>query len=386
MRSNFEIDLFKPIVAAAADALGIDYAKVHDTPTTASGSARQRPRRARTFCIHENVRPGPEKQGYVVRRLLRRAVLDAYQMGQREPFLFRLPPVIAESMNGGYPELRDSVPRIENVIREEEERFLRNLENGLGLLNDTFKKTKAAGSDVIAGDAAFDLLSTYGIPVEVTESLAADQNLCVDMAGLRPRCVPPPARRGTTEAAEVFATGPLDTLKEAYHHGTEFLGYQATEAEGTVIGILEQGHLAESADRSDSGPPIAVILDRTPFYGEAGGQVGDVGTIKGADFAFHVEDTRRDHDFVLHLGRVTQGTVNLNARATAAVDADRRQAIRRAHSATDLLHHALHRHLGKHAEQAGSEVEPDRLRFDFANRKRSARSDSSRSKVRKTRW
>ena len=139
--------------------------------------------RALTFCIHENVRPGPEKQGYVVRRLLRRAVLDAYQMGQREPFLYRLPPVIAESMNGGYPELRDSVPRIQNVIREEEERFLRNLENGLGLLNDTFKKTKAAGSDVIAGDAAFDLLSTYGIPVEVTESLAADQNLRVDMAG-----------------------------------------------------------------------------------------------------------------------------------------------------------------------------------------------------------
>ena len=173
--------------------------------------------------------------------------------------------------------------------------------------------------------------------------------------------------RGTTEAADVFATGPLDTLKEAYHHGTEFLGYQATEAEGTVIGILEQGQLAESADRSDSGPPIAVILDRTPFYGEAGGQVGDVGTIKGADFEFQVEDTRRDHDFVLHLGRVTQGTVNLNARATAAVDADRRQAIRRAHSATHLLHHALHRHLGKHAQQAGSKVEPDRLRFDFAN-------------------
>jgi alanyl-tRNA synthetase len=368
VRSNFEIDLFRPIVAAAADVLGIDYARVKDTHDGVRIRRASDHARALTFCIHENVRPGPEKQGYVIRRLLRRAVLDAYQMGQREPFLYRLPTVVAEAMHAGYPELKDSVPRIQNVIREEEERFFRNLENGLPLLNDTFKKIKAAGSDVISGAEAFDLLSTHGIPVEVTESLATNQNLRVDMAGFEAvRVRFADESRGTTEAADVFATGPLDTLKEAYHHGSEFLGYQTTEVVGTVIGILEQGQLAESADQSDSGPPIALILDRTPFYGEAGGQVGDTGTITGANFEFRVEDTRRDHDFVLHLGRVTKGTVNLNAKATAAVDADRRQAIRRAHSATHLLHHALHRHLGKHAQQAGSKVEPDRLRFDFAN-------------------
>jgi alanyl-tRNA synthetase len=368
VRSNFEIDLFRPLVAAAADVLRIDYARVKDTLDGVRIRRASDHARALTFCIHENVRPGPEKQGYVVRRLLRRAALDAYQMGQREPFLFQLAPVVAEVMKGAYPELRDSVPRIQHVIREEEDRFLRNLENGLRLLQDTFKKTKAAGSDVIAGDAAFDLLSTYGIPVEVTESLAADQNLRVDMAAFETARVKFSAvSRGTAEAADVFATGPLDTLKEAYHHGTEFLGYQTTEADATVIGILEQGQLAELAVPSETGPPIALVLDRTPFYAEAGGQVGDTGTIQGSGFVFQVEDTKRDHDFILHLGRVSQGTVSLGKQARAVVDASRRQAIRRAHSATHVLHHALHRHLGKHAQQAGSKVEPDRLRFDFAN-------------------
>jgi alanyl-tRNA synthetase len=368
VRSNFEIDIFQPIVAAAAEVLGIDYSKVKDSHDGVRIRRASDHARALTFCIHENVRPGPEKQGYVIRRLLRRAALDAYQRGQREPFLYQIPPVIAEAMKGGYPELRDSVPRIQTVIREEEERFLRNLENGLRLLQDTFKKTKAAGSDVIAGDAAFDLLSTYGIPVEVTESLAADQNLRVDMSGFEKARVKFAAvSRGTSEAADVFATGPLDTLKEAYHHGSEFLGYQATSSEATVIGILEQGQLAESASASESGPPIALILDKTPFYAEAGGQVGDIGTIHGSGFTFQVEDTKRDHDFILHLGKVFEGTVNVGEKATANVDAARRQAIRRAHSATHLLHHALHRHLGKHAQQAGSKVEPDRLRFDFAN-------------------
>jgi alanyl-tRNA synthetase len=369
VRSNFEIDIFQPIIAATADALGANYAKVQDTLDGVRIRRASDHIRALTFCIHENVRPGPEKQGYVVRRLLRRAVLDAYQMGQREPFLHLLPPVAAEAMRGGYPELRDSVHRIQNVLREEEERFFRNLENGMRMISDTFRRTKAAGSDTIDGREAFKLHDTYGIPIEITESLATDQNLRVDMTRFRE--AQEEARkiaRGTSEAADVFATGPLDALKQAYHQGSEFLGYATTEAVGTVIGILEQGQLAESASVSTKGaPPIALILDRTPFYAEAGGQIGDTGTIRGDGFELAVEDTRRDHVFILHVGRVTQGMVSLGARATATVDGERRQAIRRAHSATHLLHHALHQHLGKHAQQAGSKVEPDRLRFDFSN-------------------
>ena len=361
----FATDIFKPIVAAAADQMKVPY-----VPASPDGIRIRRMAdhaRALTFCIHENVKPSAEKQGYVIRRLLRRAVLDAYQMGRRDPFLFELVPVVADVMKRPYPELGESVQRIQTVIRQEEEQFLRNLENGLKLLNDTFRKTKAGGSDVISGRDAFILHSTHGIPVEITESLATERNLMVDLAGFeQAQTVHEDISRPQTTAFDVFATGPLDTLKQSYHHGSEFLGYEATETDAKVIGILAQGHLADSATK-DGEHPIALVLDRTPFYGESGGQVGDIGTIRGEGFAFEVTDTKKDNDFTLHVGRVTEGTVALNMEARAAVDAGRREAIRRAHSATHVLHHALHLHLGKHAQQAGSKVEPDRLRFDFSN-------------------
>lgn len=370
--SNFEIDIFRPILAAVSDALGVDYEAKRDTPDGIRMRRMSDHARTLTFAIHENVRPSNEKQGYVLRRLLRRAVLDAYQMGRREPFLYQVIPAIADAMKRPYPETVDSVPRIQTIVKEEEERFLRNLENGVRLLHDTFQKTRAAGSDVVSGPDAFELHATFGIPVEVTESLATEQNLRVDLEGFKKAQKEHEDRsRGQTEAFDVFARTPLDTLKQAYHAGSEFLGYIATAAEGHVIGILEQGQLAESATTSaePTSPRIALILDRTPFYGESGGQIGDIGTIRGDGFTFQVEDTQKDNDFTLHLGRVTEGTVNLGATVHAEVDTPRRQAIRRAHSATHVLHHALHQHLGKHAQQAGSKVEPDRLRFDFSNPK-----------------
>jgi alanyl-tRNA synthetase len=366
VRSNFEIDIFKPIVAAAAEALGLAY-----NADTADGIRLRRisdHARTLTFTIHENVKPSNEKQGYIVRRLLRRALLDAYQMGQREPFLSHLIPTVADVMKRPYPEIVDSVRRIQTVVKQEEEQFLKNLENGQKLLNDVFKKTKAAGSEIVSGKDAFILHSTYGIYYEVTESLAVDHNLRVDRAGFEREMEEfGKISRGTDEAAAVFSTGPLDTLKEAYHHGSEFLGYQTTSADATVIGILEQNRLADSAEASSGGPPIVVVLDRSPFYGESGGQVGDTGEIRGEGFAFRVEDSKKENDFTLHIGRLTTGKVAVGAKVKAEVDAGRREAIRRAHSATHVLHHALHTHLGSHAQQAGSKVEPDRLRFDFAN-------------------
>jgi alanyl-tRNA synthetase len=363
--SVFETDVFKPIVAAVADTLGLEYKR--DQPDGVRVRRMADHVRALTFCIHENVRPGPEKQGYVIRRLLRRAVLDAYQMGRREPFLHQIVPVVAQVMSRPYPELRESTSRIQTTIKQEEEQFLRNLENGLRLLNDTFAKTRAAGSETISGKDAFTLHATYGIPVEVVESLAADHNLRIDRPAFEAQQKEhSKVSRGTTEAAAVFSTGPLDALKQEYHHGNEFLGYAGTEADARVIGILEQNRLAESA-RAGEGSGLALILDRTPFYGEAGGQVGDTGTITGERFSFEVQDTKKENEFILHVGRVVHGTVTLLEPAHAAVEADRRQGIRRAHTATHLLHHALHGTLGKHAQQAGSKVEPDRLRFDFAN-------------------
>jgi alanyl-tRNA synthetase len=361
----FETDVFRPIVAAVAHTLGVKYDSAH--PDGVRIRRMSDHLRALTFCIHENVRPGPEKQGYVIRRLLRRAVLDAYQMGRREPFLHQIVPVVADVMSRPYPELRESANRVATTIKQEEEQFLRNLENGLRILNDTFQKTHAAGSETISGKDAFTLHATYGIPVEVVESLAADHNLRIDRLGFDAEQKTHSAvSRGTTEAAAVFSTGPLDSLKREYHHGNEFLGYSCVLADARVIGILEQNRLAESA-RAGEGAGLALILDKTPFYGEAGGQVGDTGTITGQGFSFEVQDTKKENEFILHVGRVVEGVVRLDAPVHAAVEAERRQAIRRAHTATHLLHHALHGILGKHAQQAGSKVEPDRLRFDFSN-------------------
>jgi alanyl-tRNA synthetase len=363
--SVFEIDIFRPIVAAVADTLAVKYHRDHADGVRIRRMADHL--RALTFCIHENVWPGPEKQGYVIRRLLRRAVLDAYQMGRREPFLYQLVPVAAEAMRGPYPELGESVSRTQTTIKQEEEQFLRNLENGLRLLNDVFRKTKAAGSETISGADAFTLHATYGIPVEVVESLAADHNLRIDRAGFDvERRRHSEISRGSAEAADVFATGPLDALKREYHHGSEFVGYLTTHEQARVIGILEQNRLADKAE-ANGGTSLILILDRTPFYGEAGGQVGDTGAIRGEGFEFQVLDTKKENDFILHVGRVSQGEVAVNERVRARVDAERRDAIRRAHTATHLLHHALRTILGKHAQQAGSKVEADRLRFDFAN-------------------
>ena len=363
--SVFEIDVFRPIVAAVADALAVKYHRDHADGVRIRRMADHI--RALTFCIHENVRPGPEKQGYVIRRLLRRAVLDAYQMGRREPFLYQLVPVVAEAMRGPYPELGETISRAQTTIKQEEEQFLRNLDNGMRLLHDTFQKTKAAGSDTISGTDTFTLHATYGIPVEVVESLATDHNLRIDRAGFEfERRRHSEISRGSTEASDVFATGPLDALKREYHHGSEFVGYLTTHELARVIGILEHNRLADKAE-ANAGSSLVLILDRTPFYGEAGGQVGDTGAIRGPRFEFQVLDTKKENDFILHVGHVSQGEVTVNEPVRAQVDADRRDAIRRAHTATHLLHHALRAILGKHAQQAGSKVEPDRLRFDFAN-------------------
>ena len=362
----FATDIFKPIVANAAELLGVTYER-----TSPDGIRIRRMSdhaRALTFTIHENVKPSNEKQGYVIRRLLRRAVLDAYQMGHRDPFLYKLVPTVAEVMHKPYPELKDSIPRIQTVIREEEEQFLKNLENGLKLLNDVFKKTKAAGSEVVGGKDAFTLHATCGIPFEVTESLAADQNLRIDREGFEKEMTEHSrVSRGTTEAAAVFSSGPLDTLKQSYHQGTEFVGYTATSATANVIGLLAQNRLADTATANPGGPPLAVVLDKTPFYAESGGQVGDTGRIVGEGFVFQVHDTKKENGFFLHIGELTEGSLALGATGKAEVDTARRQAIQRAHSATHVLHHALHLHLGKHAQQAGSRVEADRLRFDFSN-------------------
>ncbi|MBX7166685.1 MAG: alanine--tRNA ligase [Pirellulales bacterium] len=361
--TNFHIDIFKPLVAKAAEICGQKYDPASETGRRLRRIADHL--RACVFAIHENVYPGPDKEKYVVRRLLRRAVLDAHQMNVREPLLHNLASVVAQVMGRPYPELKDSVNRVADVIRREEASFLATIDSGLERIDRLFRALKDQGRVMVSGSEAADMYTTYGFPPELFETLAAEHNLTFDWDGYRAEMEKHGDKSGRRKF-ELFQTGPLDALKKAYGT-TTFLGYDRIESPAKIVGIVAQDHLCEAVDEIGHAEPIRVVLDQTPFYGEGGGQVGDTGQITGEGFEFEVVDTLKDGGLLVHVGHLRQGRMKLGSQATARVDAVRRQAIRRAHSATHVLHYALQKHLGGHAQQRGSKVDRDLLRFDFTN-------------------
>jgi alanyl-tRNA synthetase len=358
--TNYHIDILRPIVEAVADVCHVKY-----DPASDNGRRLRRITdhvRACTFAVHENVYPGPNKQKYVIRRLLRRAVLDGHQMGMREPFLHKLVPVVAEMMKRPYPELGETVQRVSGVIKQEEGNFLGTIDAGLNKIEGIFESMRRDGRTLVRGDDIHFMYDTHGFPPELFEQIAAEHNFTFDWEGFRERAKG--AEGGTS--GPLFHTSPVDALKRAGHR-TQFLGYDATEAEATVIGVIAQDHLCDALEEEGHDQPVTVVLDRSPFYGEAGGQVGDMGELAGKGIRFEVTDTQRDGDLILHIGHLRQGRISEGAKLTARVQTKRRQAIRRAHSATHLLHYALRKHLGQHAQQQGSKVDDDWLRFDFTN-------------------
>lgn len=362
--SNFEIDILKPICKAAGEIVGAKYE--YSAP---EGRALRRIAdhvRACSFALHEGCGPGPEKENYIVRLLLRRASMEGFLLGKHEPFLSQLVPIVAQMMKQPYPEFGQTVEAVQNAIQEEEKQFLRVVESGIGRFQKLVAHAKKENSKIISGDAAFDLHQTDGFLIELTESLAANEGMSVDMKRFK-ECK---EQHKTTSGRGAFANsvmsaGPLDTLRKA--GGTQFLGYESISAEAEVVGIIADGHLAKSFDSPDV--QIAVVLNRTPFYGEAGGQVGDVGQLRGLNFEFEVHDTQRDGELLVHIGKLHAGKLSVGTKVDAAVDASRRAGIRRAHSATHILHHALRKFLGDNATQRGSKVQQDELRFDFAHPK-----------------
>lgn len=367
VESNFHIDILKPIVLAAADICSLKYDQQSD-----SGRRLRRITdhvRACTFAIHEHVAPGANKQKYVVRRLLRRAVLDGHQMGVRQPFLHQLVPIVADMMKLPYPELSETVQRVSNTIRAEETNFFGTIDAGLAKIEKVFDDMASANRVLVHGDEAAELYQTYGVPPELFESMAGEHGFTFDWDGFREAM----KKHGETSgkiADVVFKTGPLESLKSSVKH-TQFIGYATTESEALVKGIVakvgDEERLCNSLSVTQTSEPVKLVLDRTPFYGEAGGQVGDTGEIVGEGFRFQVTDTQKDADLVVHIGRLIDGRVTAGAKVTARVDAKRRQGIRRAHSATHILHYALQKNLGQHAQQQGSKVDDDWLRFDFTN-------------------
>ncbi|MFO0998821.1 MAG: alanine--tRNA ligase [Planctomycetaceae bacterium] len=360
--SNFEIDILKPMCVAAGDALGFKYS--YDA---AWGRACRRISdhlRACSFAIHEGANPGPDKANYIVRLLLRRAAMEGYLLGKKVPFLHTLVPAIVTGMKHAYPEIAETVQSVSNVIKLEEEQFLDVVDRGMPRFEKLAAKAKSSG--VISGQDAFDLHQTYGFLIELTETLASQQGLKVDHSGYTIARKRHEATSGRGAFADsVMSAGPIDSLKK--QGGTKFLGYESMAADCKVVGIISNKELVTEFGSAGHETPIGVALNQTPFYAESGGQVGDIGALIGGGAEFIVADTQKDGDLWIHVGHLTRGKLSVGQTLSATVDESRRSGIRRAHSATHILHHALHCTVGKDATQRGSRVQQDELRFDFAH-------------------
>ncbi len=364
--SNFHIDILRPLVEAAAEACHAQYDPKDDNGRRLRRIADHI--RACTFAIHENVYPGPNKDRYIVRRLIRRALLDGYQIGVRDPFLYQLVDKVAELMEVPYPELKETTARVAKVIREEEANFLETIEAGLDRIERLFTTMECEGRRMVSGAEAAYIFQTYGFPPELLESMAAERRFTFDWEGFRREMERHGEESGAGRKVEVFKTSPLDNLKKSFQ-GTRFLGYETIESAASILGIVVGESLREAWAATDqmADQPVDVILDQSPFYGEMGGQVGDTGKLVAKGVLFEVIDTQVEDGFTLHRGFLREGRLSQGLEVRAKVDAERRQGIRRAHSATHLLHYALRKHLGPHAQQEGSKVDCDWLRFDFAH-------------------
>ncbi|MBT8084469.1 MAG: alanine--tRNA ligase [Woeseia sp.] len=350
VHSNYQIDLFANLITAAAKIIGVK----NDSSSSLNVIADHI--RACSFLIVDGVLPGNEGRGYVLRRIIRRAIRHGKKLGVRDAFFFKLVKPLVAEMGEAYPELGKAQAHVEKVLKKEEERFAETLDQGMEILEQAIKKLK--GKE-IPGEVVFKLYDTYGFPVDLTADIARERDLSVDTAGFEAAME---AQRERARAASKF--GADDSAALRTDAVSEFSGYEGVEGSGTVVALFREGAAVEELGEGQGG---TVVLDKTPFYAESGGQIGDTGTLTTKSARFEVSDTQKSGNANLHVGKVSNGTLKLGERVTAAVDAARRRAIVRNHSATHLMHAALRQVLGDHVTQKGSLVAPDRLRFDFSH-------------------
>lgn len=378
--TNFHIDTIMPIVQAAADVCDVPYELESD-----NGRRLRRITdhiRACTLAIHENVYPGAKAEEFVVRLLLRRAVLQGYDMGLRDPFLYRLVPAVVEQLGKPYPELRETADRVASVIKAEEDSFYSVIERGIPRIQKIVQEAIKEGKGKLDAQLVADAYQTHGVPPTIAESVAEQHGLTFDLVEFREWMDKHGIISNTGEKTVMGDAGPIDEIKREVKT-THFCGYDTLEMTCEVRGLYSEHEEIVSAEPSESSEKDKVsvrhvslnessddqfvVLRETPFYGESGGQVGDTGWLVGPNGKFEVTHTQRDGDVLIHSGRVTEGTVSVGDSVTATVDGSRRMGICRAHSATHILHFALQQNLGQHAQQRGSKVSDDLLRFDFAN-------------------
>lgn len=360
--TNFDTDLFIPIIRATEEISGVKYGADKEKDTAFKVIADHI--RTVAFAVGDGALPSNEGRGYVLRRLLRRAVRYAKQININRPFMYELVPVVGEIMHDFYPEVKDKTDFIQKVIKNEEERFHETLHEGLSILGNVIKKEKEKGSETISGSDVFRLYDTYGFPVELTEEYAEEEGMKVDHAGFeiemelqRERAR---AARQDVDSMQVQG-GVLGDIKVE----SEFVGYDQLQTSSTVVAIIKNGELIEEAF---SGDEVQLILDVTPFYAESGGQIADRGMIYADGVEVAVKDVQKaPNGQNLHKAIVESGILKTDAKVTATVNQENRVQIIKNHTATHLLHQALKDVLGTHVNQAGSLVEPDRLRFDFSH-------------------
>jgi alanyl-tRNA synthetase len=358
VESNFDTDLFRPIVRAVEELSGRTY-----DPGEAGLPFRVIVDHARAcfFLVADGVLPSNEGRGYVLRRILRRAARFGRRLGLDRPFLWRLRPAVVRAMGGAYPELEERAEALDGVVRGEEERFAETLDAGLQLLERAVAEVRAAGGRRLPGETAFRLYDTYGFPLDLTCDVAEEHGLGVDTAGFERLLAEQRSRARADRRARAKAYGEGLAVEDL--PATDFVGYQTLAAEGRVLALVAGG---QGRQVLREGEEAVVVLDRTPFYAEGGGQVGDRGLLRAAGGVVAVEDTRRiGRDVIAHFGRVQQGEIRVGEGVRAEVDPVRRADAARNHTATHLLHRALREVLGPGTHQAGSLVAPDRLRFDF---------------------
>ncbi|MBS7820411.1 alanine--tRNA ligase [Wohlfahrtiimonas chitiniclastica] len=351
VNDNYDIDLFQTLIKAAAAATGCTDLK-HNSLKVISDHIR-----SVAFLIADGVLPSNEGRGYVLRRIIRRAVRHGYKLGQKGLFFHTLAKTLSDVMGDAYPELIEKQAHIEAAIKQEEMRFAETLENGLKLLEADIKALN--GATTISGETIFKLYDTYGFPVDLTNDIAREQQLALDMDGFE-ACME--EQRARARAANQFSaekTVAIDLSKPV-----EFVGYTENHLDTVILELAKDGELVDALSEGDHG---IVVLERTPFYAESGGQVGDHGAISIGENLFIVEDTKKQGDAILHFGHMSRGSLTKAATVHAKIDESYRNDIRKNHSATHLLHHALQAVLGDHVEQKGSMVTFNRLRFDFSH-------------------
>ena len=358
---NYDIDLFRALIEASAEASGV----AADGPHAVSHRVIADHLRAAAFLIADGVLPSKEGRGYVLRRIMRRAMRHAQMLGCKDPLMWRLVPALVQQMAAAFPELLRAQPLITETLRLEEGNFKQTLERGLRLLDEETARLRP--DEPLPGEVAFRLYDTYGFPLDLTEDVLRGRGRRVAVDGFEAAMARQrdEARRSWVGSGEAATEAAWYALRESVGP-TEFLGYQTEMAEGVIVAIVRGEHHLASAQAGDE---VGIILNQTPFYAESGGQVGDTGAIfsaSGGEFA--VADTQKKAgDLHLHLGTLRHASLRVGEAVELRVDGERRRRLRANHSVTHLLHQALRRHLGEHVTQKGSLVAPDRLRFDFSH-------------------